>query len=302
MDSKDLQKQIDNKFREHFGYTPLNERLKDVQREFFELMKWQDVNNLKEETGDLLSSLMQLCSESGWDAEELVLNTLKKIDRRADQYKTLGRKTKVAILGGAFNPIHNGHIQLAQFILNTSGEFDEVWLMPANNHMYNKDMTSPEHRLKMCELGAKKDARIKVFNYEIKNNLKGETYYFFKRLKEEKELTEKYQFSMIIGLDNANTFDKWVNYQDLERLAQFVVVTRKGVVRDPDVDWYLKPPHIFLNRENNIQEISSTKIRSLLNKSQMSMNEMMSISDSDILNYLDENVYNYIKENNLYGN
>ena len=181
MDSKDLQKKVDEKFREHFGYTPLRERMSDLQREFFELMKWQDVNNLKEEAGDLLASLTQLCSESGWNSEDLILNTLKKIDTRADQYKTLGRKTKVAILGGAFNPIHNGHIQLAQFVLNASGEFDEVWLMPANNHMYNKDMASPEHRLKMCELAAKKDARIKVFDYEIAHNLKGETYYFFKR-------------------------------------------------------------------------------------------------------------------------
>ena len=286
----EIQKKVDEKFREHFGYTPLTERISDIQREFFELMKWQDVNNLKEETGDLLSSLMQLCSESGWSSEELILNTLKKIDTRADQYKTLGRKTRVAILGGAFNPIHDGHIQLAQFVLNASGEFDEVWLMPANNHMYNKEMASPEHRLKMCELAAKKDARIKVFDYEIKNNLKGETYYFFKRLKEEKELTEKYQFAMIIGLDNANTFDKWVNYQELERLAQFVVVPRKGVVRNPDVDWYLRPPHIFLNRENNIQEVSSTEIRD-------SVKNFTFVKD---YSHVDGEVFDYIKKNRLY--
>jgi len=288
MDSKDLQKQVDDKFREHFGYTPLNERLKDIQREFFELMKWQDVSNLKEETGDLLSSLIKLSAESGWNHEELILNTLKKIDKRADQYKTLGRKTRVAILGGAFNPIHDGHIQLAQFVLNVSGEIDEVWLMPAYNHMYNKNMESAEHRLAMCEIAAKKDARIKVFDYEIRNQLKGETYYFCKRLKEEKELTEKYQFAMIIGLDNANTFDKWVNYQELERLTQFIVVPRAGVTRNPDVDWYLQRPHIFLNRETNIQDISSTEIR----------NEIK--NGTGIPKSLDNDVYDYIKQHKLY--
>lgn len=302
MESKDLQKLIDITFREYFGHTPQTERLRDIQREFFELNRSQDVNNLKEESGDLMASLMQLCSESGWSVEELILETLKKIERRADQYKTLGRKTKVAILGGAFNPIHDGHIQLAQFVLNASGEFDEVWLMPANGHMYNKDMASPEHRLKMCELAAKKDARIKVFDYEIKNNLKGETYYFFKRLKEEKELTEKYQFAMIIGLDNANTFDKWVNYQDLERLAQFVVVPRKGVVRDPDVDWYLKPPHIFLNRETNIQEVSSTEIRNFFSDHRNTINVQSNYIQyaPEIVDHLDENVYKYILKNKLY--
>jgi nicotinate-nucleotide adenylyltransferase len=287
MDSKELQKLVDDKFREHFGYTPLGERLNDIQKEFFELMKWQDVKNLKEETGDLLSSLIQLCNENEWNFNELVINTLSKIDNRADQYKTLGRKTKVAILGGAFDPIHLGHIQLAQFVLNTSGEFDEVWLMPAFNHMYNKDMESAEHRLNMCKLAAAKDARIKVFDYEIRNQLKGETYYFFKRLKEEKELTEKYQFAMIIGQDNVNTFDKWVNYQELERLAQFVVVPRPGTQRDMNVTWYLQKPHIFLNNESPIIKVSSTFIRN-------------NINSPDILNYLDKEVYNYIQQNNLY--
>jgi len=305
MEVKDLQKKIDDTFREHFGYTPLKERLNDIQSEFFELMKWQDVKNLKEETGDLLSSLMKLCSESGWNAEELVFNTISKINNRAEQYKTLGRKTRVAILGGAFNPIHNGHIQIAQFVLNTSGQFDEVWLMPANNHMYNKNMVSPEHRLKMCEIAANKDSRIKIFDYEIRNKLKGETYYFFKRLKEETELTEKYQFAMIVGLDNANTFDKWVNYQELERLTQFVVVPRAGTERDLNVNWYLQKPHIFLNGENTIMNVSSTLVRNLLNKIQKSTSdEYKSSIEDEILNFseplLDKDVYDYIIKNNLY--
>ncbi len=150
-------------------------------------------------------------------------------------------------------------------------------------------MVSAEHRLNMCKLAAKCDNRIKVFDYEIKNQLKGETYYFFKRLKEEKELTENFQFAMIIGLDNANTFDKWVNYKELERLAQFVVVPRKGIERDLSVNWYLQKPHIFLNGETPIMDISSTKLRELLNN-----------NSSEVLNYLDNNVYNYIIENNLY--
>jgi len=286
---KELQKKIDEKFKENFGYTPLGERLKDIQNEFFELMKWQDVQNLKEETGDLLSSLIELCTESGWDAEELILNTLKKIDSRADQYKTLGRKTKVAILGGAFNPIHKGHIQLAQFVLNASGEFDEVWLMPAYKHMYGKEMVSAEDRLEMCRIAAKVDNRIKVFDYEIRNQLQGETYYFFKKLKEEKELTEKYQFAMIIGLDNANTFDKWVNYKELENMAKFVVVPRKGVERDPSVNWYLQKPHIFLNKDTSIEEISSTVVRI-----------HFSNNSKETKNILDEEVYNYIIDKKLY--
>ena len=295
MELKAIQELIDKTFREHFGFTPQTERLKDIQSEFFELMRSMDVKNLKEESGDLLASVMMLCSESGWDAEELILTTLKKIESRAIQYKSLGRKTSVAILGGAYNPIHNGHIQLAQFVLNTTNEFDEVWLMPPYEHMFGKNMVDAEHRLEMCKLAAKVDNRIKVFDYEIHNKLKGETYYFFKRLKEEKEImgqpAENFRFAMIIGLDNANIFHKWINFENLEKLARFVIIPRKGVERDLNVDWYLKPPHLFLNSETTIMDISSTEIREKLNNQ---------IEEHEILKYLDKNVWEYIINHNLY--
>jgi len=290
---KEIQKKVNETFEKNFGYTPLGERIKDIQREFFELMKWQDVKNLKEESGDLLASLIQLHNESGWDVEENITNTLNKIESRYLQYKSLGRKTKVAILGGAFNPITAAHIQLAQFVLNTSGEFDEVWLMPAYNHMYNKHMVSAEHRLRMCELASEIDGRIKVFDYEIKNELAGETFNFFKRLKTEETLNERYNFSMIIGLDNANTFDKWVNYQELERMARFVVIPRKGVERDLNVDWYLKEPHIFLNNENNIMQISSTEVRAILNNEGIAKYK-------ELEGKLHPDVIRYIYNNKLY--
>lgn len=286
---KKFQKRIDDVFKRNFGYTPLSERLKDIQNEFFELMKWQDVPNLKEEAGDLLASLIQLHTESGWDIEKNLENTLQKIESRYLQYKSLGRKTKVAILGGAFDPITLGHIQSAQFVLNTSGEFDEVWLMPAYNHMYGKKMADANHRLKMCEYAAQVDGRIKVFNYEIKNELAGETFNFFKRLKTDKELNEIFNFSMIIGEDNANTFDKWVNYKELERMVRFVVIPRKGVQLDPNVNWFLKPPHIYLNAETDIMKISSTEVR-----------ENLKSKWPGAVEGLDPKVLKYIIDNKLY--
>ena len=200
------------------------------------------------------------------------------------------KKQKIAILGTAADPIHNGHIQSAQFVLNNSGEIDEVWLMPPARHMYGKKMAPAVDRLEMCRLAAEKDKRISVFDYEIKNNLEGETYFFFKRLLNEKELNEKYDFSMIIGLDNANTFDKWVNYKELERMTRFIVVPRKGIEKDPRVNWFLKPPHIFMDIENNIMEVSSTQIRNMIKD-----------NDPNITKVLDPKVYEYIKEHKLYG-
>lgn len=305
MSIKDLQKQINKCFLEYFGYTPLTERLDDIQGECLELMNWTDVKNLQEEVGHLLTSTLQLCNENGLDPEELIQNTLKTIESRAEQYKSLGRKVNVAILGLAGNPIHLGHIQLAQFVLNVSRKIDEVWLMPSYDHMQKNshDMVSAEHRLEMCKLAAKVDKRIKVFDYEIKNKLGGETYYLFKKLKEEKNITiegnsypaDKFRFYMIIGIDNANKFHTWVNFKELEKLAKFIVVPRKGIKRDYSVDWYTQKPHIFLNNETPIIDVSSTEIRELLNKP---IEEQ--IANGQIFKYLDQNVFNYINEHKLY--
>ena len=298
MDSKKLQKQIVDTFKESFGYTPFSERMHDITNEFFELMKWNDIKNIKEETGDLISSLIMLSEESGWNFEDLVKDTLIKINRRREQYKTLGRKIKVALYGGAFDPITNGHIQTAKFVLDTSNEFDEVWILPCFHHMYNKNMAPAEHRLEMCRLASETDKRIKVFDYEIKNKFFGETFYLVKRLKEETSLTEIYNFSMIIGLDNANTFDSWVNYKELERIMKFVVVPRKGVEKIDTVDWYLNPPHIFLNKEKTgIIEASSTELRKLMKSYWRTPTEKKKIK---LLEKLDPKVFNYILKNNLY--
>jgi nicotinic acid mononucleotide adenylyltransferase len=124
--------------------------------------------------------------------------------------------------------------------------------------------------------------------------MSGETYHLVKKLQKEK-LNESYEFSFIIGLDNANTFNKWVNYSYLERSIAFTVVNRLGVTRDPKVTWYLNHPHTFLQAENEIPEISSSQIRIELQKFWSDGNT------SDILKQnLAPSVLDYIKVHKLY--
>ena len=309
MESSELQKQIVDTFTKHFGYTPKGERIKDITNEFFELMRSDGPENELEEIGDLISTLIKYADEHGVNFESLCFATLAKINRREEQYRALGRKLKVALYGGAFDPIHKGHIQVCQFVLNTSKEFDEVWIVPCFSHMYNKKMAPAADRLEMCKKAAERDRRIKVYDYEISNKLKGETFYFLKRLREEIELLETHQFSMIIGQDNANNFQKWVNFDELEKMIRFVVVPRQGVERDTNVDWYLKPPHIYLNKEkNNISEVSSTEVRKLITSCRVRFDSPKDIKYLDIsilerqllLKLVDEKVWNYILEKGLY--
>lgn len=307
-----LQKDVKDTFEGAFGSTPLTQRLDDILGEAIELSRYTDLKNLREETGDLLASTIQLANECGWDIEDLITKNRLKIEKRRLQYKSLGRKKKIAILGGAFNPIHVGHIQIAQFVLNTSRTFDEVWLMPCYNHMYNKEMASAEHRLKMCEIAAEEDARIKVFDYEIENELSGETYNTVKRLLDTDLAKHECDFSLILGMDNANTFSNWVNYEELERMIRFVVVQRKGYGVDLSANWYLKSPHIFLS-DAEIMGLSSTFIRDqLLTRSRISKGmerhltkemakEKVNEQFEKIMeNWLHPNIYKYVVENELY--
>lgn len=295
METKNLQKVISETFKGAFGRTPLKLRLEDILGEAIELSRYTDISNLREEYGDLLCSVLAGIEENGWNAEELCQENIDKIKRRHLQYKSLGRKIKVALLGGAFNPVTDGHIKLAQFVLNTSKTFDEVWLIPCYTHMYNKVLESPEHRLEMCKIATKIDARIKVFDYEIQNQFKGETYHLLVNLLNESYAKNEVDFSWVIGLDNANTFNKWVNYEHLEKLIRFVVVPRKGISPDPKVDWYIKPPHIYLCGETDIPEVSSTEMREALR-----IYWATGKANSIIMNSLNPDVFEYIKINSLY--
>ncbi len=287
-----LQEEVKKVFQQAFGYTPFGERLKDIQNEFFELIKWNSVANIKEETGDLIASLIQLCNESNWDVEEVINDSLTKIQSRNTQYKTLGRKTKIAILGGAFNPVTNGHIQTAKFVLDTSREFDEVWLMPAYNHMAGKEMVDADMRFHMCKLASKVDNRIKVFKYEIENKMAGETFNLFKRLLNDELYKDTHNFSMIIGMDNALSFDKWVNFEELERMVKFVIVPRKGYTPNwaKHNYWFLQPPHIYLRGEKGPMDMSSSLVRLGIEEGEKSIIEKG----------LNPKVYKFIQNNELY--
>jgi len=294
MDHKKLQDIVNKVFLEAFVHTPLTKRLDDISSECRELCNYTDLTNLKEEAGDLLASLIQLCNESEWDISELIKNNEAKIRRRMLQYKGRGRKTQVAILGGAFDCCTKAHIEIAQLVLKASKWADEVWLCPAFQHMDGKKMVSPEHRLEMLKLASENDGRIKVFDYEIKNQLHGETQFFLNKLIHDKEY-ENFRFGFIIGQDRCNSINSWYNSEELLKMdVSFIVVPRNGVKRDEWINWYLQPPHIYIQDENNnsISAVSSTMARNILKEKNPSKEKLKEI--------LDEKVIDYIFKNNLY--
>ncbi len=286
---KELQDRNYELFQKMFGRTPLTERIDDIQREADEVGRFLDINHLREEYGDLLCSVLAGISEMGEDATNVIAMAHKKIKRREQQYKSLGRKTKVAILGGAFDPVTKGHIETAQLVLDATGKFDEVWLMPCYQHLFGKEMTSPEQRFKMVEMAVAVDGRIKSFDYEIRHMLKGETLNCVNRILDDPEY-DNYQFSFIMGADNAMTTNKWVGWEELERRIPFVVVPRaEEDLNITSSSWFLKEPHMLVDADAPI-DCSSTVVRDALGD--------MRVEEAEAL--LDEKVFDYIIRNQIY--
>jgi nicotinate-nucleotide adenylyltransferase len=262
-DLADLQRRIDAQFQAAFGRTPLAERVGDIVAQATAVGRFTDLPHLRDETGDLLCSALQLCKECGWDPAELAAATLAKIAARRDIYSRLGRKLRVALLGGAFDPIHCGHLEVAQSVLQLAG-VDQVWLMPCYEHLAGKSMVAAKHRIEMCRIATRSLRALDVFDYELQHQFRGETYLLIKKLLTEEVARLRCDFSMIIGQDNADDFATWTNGEALMRMIPFIVVPRSGCSLPKPNSWYLHVPHSFLADAPPGEGISSTEVRRLL--------------------------------------
>ena len=186
----------------------------------------------------------------------------------------------VAILGGSFDPPHNGHILLARESLKYA---DRIWLMPVYKHNFNKNSTDAFSRLNMCRIATESETNIEVSDYEIRNKLEGGT------LRLLNNLWDSYpniKFKFIIGQDNADRFNEWINYNTLISGLEFIVFSRQGGKKTAEDLWYMRKPHIFVNT-GFTDEISSTKIRNDIKNNKKPSN-------------LNENVYKFIRTLGMY--
>ena len=185
---------------------------------------------------------------------------LEEVRKALIRVRKTAELRRVGLLGGAFDPCHIGHLKLAEAVLK-AGAVDEVWLLPCKAHLYGKAMEPYFHRLRMCELMVGNSPDIKVSDYEGIRGLSGSTLETFTRLKEEPWSKGIIEYSCIIGLDNANTMDKWVKHEALTSQVRFVVVKRQGLKKVRG-QWYTKPPHEFIDED--IPGVSSTEARKFL--------------------------------------
>ncbi len=199
---------------------------------------------------------------------------------------------KTGILGGTFNPIHNGHIILAQNAMRICG-LDNVIFIPSGCS-YLKDpsgIVAREHRLRMTELAINKHEGFEISDIEIKREGNSYTY---KTLEELKKIDPDTQLFFIVGADTFLYMDNWKEPEGVFSQCTVVCAGRSGHSAEKindKADLFrseYKADVMILDIANT--DVSSSEIRKLLTNGE------------DCSAYLDPKVIKYIKDNGLYGN
>lgn len=133
---------------------------------------------------------------------------------------------RIAILGGTFDPIHNGHLAAAQSVSATF-RTDEIHFVPAYSapHKQSQDSTSPFHRFAMVALAVSPFDGFRVSSLEVDALQKRYTVDTLERMREDNPGGE---LLFVLGTDMYRDFETWKDYRALFTLAHIVVVHRPG--------------------------------------------------------------------------
>ena len=134
---------------------------------------------------------------------------------------------RMGILGGTFNPVHMGHLTVAQMV-HEKLKLDRVIFVPSHipPHKKSTNIASPQDRLHMLRLAIRGNPTFEVSNYEIQK--KGKSYsidtihYFHERY------PHRTKFFFIIGIDLLPTLHRWKRVEEMLKMVTFVAVNRPG--------------------------------------------------------------------------
>ncbi|WP_271406329.1 nicotinate (nicotinamide) nucleotide adenylyltransferase [Tenacibaculum soleae] len=190
---------------------------------------------------------------------------------------------KIGLYFGTFNPIHVGHLIIANQMVENS-DLDEIWMVvtPHNPFKNKTSLLDNHHRLEMVYLATKNYDKIKPSDIEF--NLP-QPNYTINTLAHISEKYPKYNFSLIMGEDNLKSFHKWKNYEAILDDYSIYVYPRvsEGIVENQFKN------HKKIHRvAAPIVQISSTMIRNGI-KAQKNIQPLLSTK-----------VWHYIDEMNFY--
>lgn len=194
---------------------------------------------------------------------------------------TVKQKKEIGLFFGSFNPIHSGHLILANYMVEYTS-MKELWFVvsPQNPFKESNSLLPEIHRLAMVERAIEKDERFKASNIEFKLPKPSYTTDTLAHLVDK---YPQYKFSLIMGEDNLTNLHKWKNAEHLVAEHDIYVYPRPGA----------KPGKF--NTAENIQlleapqvEISASFIRQAIQ------------DKKDISWFLPKGAWNYIDEMGFY--
>lgn len=160
----------------------------------------------------------------------------------------------IGIFGGSFNPIHNGHIQLAKHILKFSS-LDEIWFMvsPQNPLKPRSSLLDDHLRLEMAQVALQDEPRLIAKDDEFRLSKPSYTWHTLHCLSNEYPDTS---FTLIIGADNWHVFNQWAHYQEILQKYEIIIYPRQHTV----IDTASLPSNVHLV-DTPLYNISSTEVR-----------------------------------------
>lgn len=194
---------------------------------------------------------------------------------------------KIGLYFGTFNPVHLGHLIIANHLAEFS-DLDQIWMVVTPHNPFKKKDTLLDdyQRLQMVNLAIEDFQKIKSSDIEFKLP---QPNYTINTLAHLQEKYPKHEFSLIMGQDNLKSFHKWKNYEVILQNHDLYVYPRISAEAEDEAfknstDYGTKI-HLI---DAPIVEISSTFIRESIKKGK------------NVVPMLPPKVWEYIDHNNLY--
>ena len=190
------------------------------------------------------------------------------------------------LLGGSFDPVHNGHIAISQSFLD-SGYIDKLYIIlsPDPPHKADRNFADFEHRFNMLKLAFDNPKNLLIS--KIENKLSKPSY----TINTIEYFAEKYpdrELYLCIGEDSYNDFTNWHKWEEIVKRCTLLVAKRPDSGINAELPALLKAKAKFISHDP--VDISSSSIREMIGE------------EEDVKEFLPEEVYSYIQGHQLYRN